>query len=364
MDDELNKWFVGFLCNENNPSIYNFNIEKAKPVKLVDWVINLNIDYDLFNQEKNNIVNDMQNNNMGIILSFNTDNMHNEFDIKSFIREKGYINDVELENNTREMSPFSCLKKTLMIFRKIHYYRQDNYNLCLLYNKPEHLNDYIKKLPNIYNIGEYIYDYRRFFTACDKNSFMIDIGANIGLSACPVLSLGYTVVCFEPEILNVNILEAIKKYNNYKNMFIEDCAVIGLKNTTSTTFYSNVNREDNSSVNQLCCVNNVCPKNTIIKTVKSITLDEWYDKNKSQFELCNLRLIKIDVQGGELEILKGAVNLLKYCSTYGKCILEIECDEGFMKILNINFDTINNFLNSCNYVCIKKGYDCIFVPKT
>ena len=146
-------------------------------------------------------------------------------------------------------------------------------------------------------------------------------------------------------------------------MYIEYCAVIGEKGKRTTTFYSNIHREDNSSVNELCCKGNVMPVGIEKKEVNSITLDEWYETNKHQFRLCDLLLLKIDVQGGEFDILKGATNVLKSCSVYGKCQVEIECDEKFMKILNINFDKINNIMDTNGFKCILRGYDSVFVPK-
>ena len=345
---------VGFDGKPNNlPNVLDVSV----PIQFVqqfDWIIALEAGEHLPEQSEDIFIQNLHNNNKyGIVLSWALNGQNN--DIKSKICELGYINDIESENNLRNDS-------TMMVFRKKYYYKQDNYNLCLLYNKPENLNSNITKLPNVFDIGNYIGDYRKYFNS-DKNKFMIDIGANIGLSACPVLSLGHKVVCFEPELLNVEILKNVKNNNHFDNMFIENFAVIGEKGKNKTSFYSNINREDNSSVNELCCGKNVKNIGIIKKEVNSITLDEWFEINKDKFNLRDLLLIKIDVQGGELEILKGAEYVLKQCSTYGDCQVEIECDEGFMQILNINFDIIHNLMDSYGYVCKHKGYDSVFVPK-
>ena len=146
-------------------------------------------------------------------------------------------------------------------------------------------------------------------------------------------------------------------------MLIENIALIGEKGKQKTDFYSNINREDNSSVNELCCSGNVMPIGVVKKQVNSITLDEWYEKNKQDFNLSDLILIKMDVQGGEFDILNGSINLLKLCSQYGRCNVEIECDDKFFNILNISFDTINNLMDSCGFTCKYRGYDSLFVPK-
>jgi len=329
------------LTNINDINITIIDLYQVlESINLFDWIMLLENDNE---RNEDIIINNLYNNKYGIILN---PNMKNYEHIKTKLCTVGYI--VSSDNN--------------MIFRKIYNYRIENYSLCLLYNKPEHLNDYIKALPNIYDIGNYRQQYRDYFINSKTNDFMIDIGANIGLSSCPILSLGNRVVCFEPESLNYEILKYIKKYNNYNNMFIENCAVIGTRGQDKTTFYSNINREDNSSINELCCKGNVMPIGIIKKEVSSITLDEWYDYNKKQFNVCDLLLIKIDVQGGEYDILNGAKNLLRLCSIYGKCKVEIECDEKFMKLLDVSFDKINSMMNSCGFICIKKGYDSVFMP--
>ena len=364
---------MGFDSNPNTPQLTNnlcYTLNLSVPIqfnKQFDWVLTLETrEYSHSNSQFENIfINNLHNNNKyGIILSWpEAQNGQNNYYIKSKICKLGYINDIESENKLREDSTLDIFKNSIMVFRKIYYYNQDNYKLCLLYNKPENLNDNIIYLPNTFKIGNYVYDYRKYFNGAEKTKFMIDVGANIGLSACPILSLGYRVICFEPELLNIEILKCIKEKNNYDNMFIENYAVIGEKGKNKTIFYSNINREDNSSVNEICCGKNVNNIGIIKKEVNSITLDEWYEINKHNFNLSDLLLLKIDVQGGELEILKGAEYLLKQCSVYGICQVEIECDEGFMKILNINFDMINNLMDSYGYLCKHKGYDSIFIPK-
>jgi len=369
---------IGFDGNPNTPELTNNLcrvLDLSVPTKFdepFDWVMSLEVGEHLPPQFEDIFINNLHNNNKyGIVLSWaiegrgghgDYNNRNNDY-IKSKICELGYINDIESENKLRKDSSLSWFKKTIMVFRKTYYYKQDNYNLCLLYNKPENLNNNIIQLPNTYDIGNYIYDYRKYFNNSEKTKFMIDIGANIGLSACPILSLGYKVVCFEHELLNVEILKNIKKNNNFDNMIIENFAVIGEKGKKISNFYSNINREDNSSVNEICCSKNANNIGILKKEVNSITLDEWFEINKNTFNFRDLLLIKIDVQGGELEILKGAECILKQCSLYGNCQVEIECDEGFMKILNINFDTINNLMNSYGYVCKYKGYDSVFIPK-
>ena len=307
-------YLVTFFKNENVKSLLHIGdnnyFEKMKEINInysflnkIDkcQTYNTRMEWVLLFDIEDNYINYIHNfNRYGILLYFDTSNFNLEK-----ILHLGYIRDAEYEN---------YFNNKFIILRKKYYFSQYHYNLCLLYNKPSNLNNFINNYPKIEFIGSYFNDYRKYFINCNKNDFMIDIGANIGLSSCPILSLGNRVVCFEPEFLNYEILKCVKKYNNYENMFIENKALISTKCKNKTTFFSNLNREDNSSVNELCCVKNVTAISVIKKEVDCITLDEWYDNNKEQFNISDLLLIKIDVQGGEYDILKGAINLLRLCS--------------------------------------------------
>lgn len=362
----MGKYICAFQTNDIDTVGFENSNELNKATETpFDWVMSFG-EFVSPQSEDSFLANIHTNNTHGIVLSCEIkdglmEQSYTEF--LSKIRDLGYIHDIEVEKKMRKMTTVSSLKNTIMVFRKVYNYNQNGYFLCLAYNKPVHLDDNIRRLPNTYNIGGYSAHYRSFFNKSTKQDFMIDIGANMGLSACPILAMGNRVVCFEPESLNHEMLQHIKKYNHYENMYIEHCAVIGEKGKRTTTFYSNIHREDNSSVNELCCKGNVMPVGVEKKEVNSITLDEWYEMNKHQFDLRDLLLLKIDVQGGELDILKGSTNVLKSCSVYGKCQVELECDEGFMRILNINFDTINELMDNNGFKCIIRGYDSIFVPK-
>ena len=254
----MEKYAETFKMNNIHTDIrYNSDMNKlsqqhdstGKLYKPVEWVISLG-EY-VSPQSEDSFLEYIHNNNTyGVILSYiiegkeDLTDLH-RVDVFSKMYDLGYIHDIESEHKLRNISTVACLQHAIMVFRKAYNYKQDNYSLCLMYNKPEHLNTHIMRLPETHNIGDYTRLYRNYFKNCTKDDFMIDIGANMGLSACPILSLGNRVVCFEPEPLNHEMLQYIKKYNNYKHMYIEKCAVIGEKGKHKTTFYSNIHREDN-----------------------------------------------------------------------------------------------------------------------
>ena len=75
----------------------------------------------------------------------------------------------------------------------------------MTYNKPVHLNTYIDNLSKSEEIGNYITNYRKYFYNEEagiyenknqilKDKIMIDVGSHIGLSSCPLLSKGNTIL--------------------------------------------------------------------------------------------------------------------------------------------------------------------------
>jgi hypothetical protein len=75
--------------------------------------------------------------------------------------------------------------------------------------------------------------------------------------------------------------------------------------------------------------------------VRSITLDEVYNKlNKP-----SVKLVKVDAEGAELRIMKGAVQLLKEEGPY----VIIEIDEEYLKRYNYGLEDFEEFMREMGY---------------
>lgn len=118
-----------------------------------------------------------------------------------------------------------------------------------------------------------------------------------------------------------------------------------------------------SKINKGCCSKNVCPIGIEEKKYDYITLDKWYQDNKNNINIKDLKLIKIDTRGSELRILQGAENLLLSCSLFNNCNIELKMDDNFMKEMNTNFNQIDNLMNKLGFKNTVKDYDSIFIPK-
>lgn len=178
----------------------------------------------------------------------------------------------------------------------------------------------------------------------------IDVGANLGSVA---ISIGkdVNVVAFEPQPDLFNRLVNHSKINNCVNMQIENSALTSEKifqefdgvrdlykpsgNSGATSFKSNWNPSLSSP--------------TVIQA-KLTTLDR-YCEDKTLFEDNDKTILKIDVEGGELEVIQGASNFILNHKPI--IILEYRID-----LLKENSKILINYLESMSGYYIKKiGFD-------
>lgn len=149
---------------------------------------------------------------------------------------------------------------------------------------------------NGYWLGTYELEGQKVFIENLKSGDIIfDIGANVGfysLLAAELAGEESRVFSFEPLEENFNYLKKHILINNYRNIFLFKEAVAD-KND-----FGFFKKEKSSAMGHLGDGN--------IK-VETISLDEWIKNGKLPFP----NFLKIDVEGAEFSVLKGAQNLLK-----------------------------------------------------
>ena len=136
---------------------------------------------------------------------------------------------------------------------------------------------------------------------CKKKKCIIDIGAHVGLTTLPInseVSNNSQIFSFEPGIKNNQYLRYHLNKNNIKNVVVIN-KLVGENNSKNVPFYES---------NQPTGMNSIVDfkKNFLIKKKKQVCLDTFVKKNKIKPDL-----IKIDVEGAEIFILRGAKNILK-----------------------------------------------------
>lgn len=124
-----------------------------------------------------------------------------------------------------------------------------------------------------------------------KNFICFDIGANIGIYSLLFSRYSKLVYAFEPLPRNLSFLHRMLKLNKVKNVIIVPCAVADKNGLSWFKTASNVAEGtlDASGTQR----------------VSTISLDSFITKRKIR-----PNLLKIDVEGAELQVLEGAKNFL------------------------------------------------------
>jgi FkbM family methyltransferase len=140
------------------------------------------------------------------------------------------------------------------------------------------------------------------------NSIFIDVGANIGSISIPIAvcaeKIGVEVVSCEASSVIRKRLEANIGLNQLSNIRVNDAAIFS--HNRGIKFYEQTLSNDNmglSSVKQNDDIGDF-----IETSMKSMTLDDLYCELKSSKQIS---VIKIDVQGAEIDVLYGASAAIK-----------------------------------------------------
>lgn len=139
--------------------------------------------------------------------------------------------------------------------------------------------------------------------ACKGKKCVVDIGGHVGLVALPMsstLAPNGKVFVFEPAAANYKYLNKHVIINKAHNISLYNC-LIGDENFDSVPFYE---RDEATGMNSLVIKKD---REQYIKTNrKQITLDSFFENSPLKPEL-----IKIDVEGAEIKVLKGGIQTLK-----------------------------------------------------
>lgn len=132
---------------------------------------------------------------------------------------------------------------------------------------------------------------------------MIDIGANIGRMSIPRVALGDATVayCVEPDPLNYACLVRNIQDNGLAGLALPDRLALGAHNGTVR-----LERAKSPGGHRVLADGMKTGRETV--EVPISTLDAWVDR--VGIDLDTVRFVKLDVQGGEVDVLAGASAVL------------------------------------------------------
>jgi FkbM family methyltransferase len=200
------------------------------------------------------------------------------------------------------------------------------------------------------DISDYIehavyFDYRddareELIRLATNKKVIIDVGVNIGamlLSFARLIPNGM-VIGFEPDAKNFLKARENLKLNDFGNVRIIQK---GLGEEAATVKLFRVN-EGNEGMNRILSdAEHALEKDFAFDEIEIVKLDDFADENK----LDRIDLIKIDVEGYELKVLRGAEQVLRKYSP----VLFIELDDDNLKAQNNSAQELILFLNEIGY---------------
>ena len=161
-----------------------------------------------------------------------------------------------------------------------------------------------------------------FFDIMKKNNdlnYYFDIGANSGSMTVPFMNKNIQIFSFEPLQYSYEKLKSNVELNyNGKNKVKLFKVALGNKKSKSKIYYSN----NLGNTGTASIINNSLSQFNAFEEVKIDKLDNIISLSKKKI------LIKIDVEGYEEEVIKGAKNLL----SKNDCIIYIETNSD--KLIN------------------------------
>ncbi|CAN4094580.1 unnamed protein product [Withania somnifera] len=183
-----------------------------------------------------------------------------------------------------------------------------------------------------------------------KNGIFVDVGANVGMATFAAAVMGFKVLAFEPVFENLQkICEGV--YFNRVGELVEVYEAAASDHNGNITLHKLVGRLDNSAVSATGAKLAFKSNEEIEVQVKTIPLDEVIQETE------HVLLIKIDVQGWEYHVLKGASKLLSRKKGEAPYLIYEE-DERLLQASNSSAKEIRDFLQSVGYNhCTQHGTD-------
>lgn len=181
-------------------------------------------------------------------------------------------------------------------------------------------------------------------------SSIVDVGANVGMATFAAAAMGYSVLAFEPVLENVHKLcDGI--HLNRASSLVKLFHYAVSDSHGSITMHKVVGRLDNSAVSATGAKLAFKSSEVVPINISTVALDSLLPSSVS------VLLLKVDVQGWEYHVLKGASKLLSKPPHEAPYVIYEE-DERLLQESNSTSQEILQFLANFGYqFCVKQGGD-------
>lgn len=187
---------------------------------------------------------------------------------------------------------------------------------------------------------------KNFMLNFPKTSVFLDVGAQMGLSALPIAAEGYKVLAIEPVSSNLKMLMKNLEISNLKErVILFPYAAHSSEETDIVMFVPS--EEDCASLSESAA--NRIGKPVHEEKVRTIVLDkaiQTYEKD--------VHFIKIDVQGAEIDVLRGLKETLKKPTHR---YVYMEWDPKYMEDYGSTPEELHSFMNSVGYMRIQPNQE-------
>lgn len=197
-------------------------------------------------------------------------------------------------------------------------------------------------LSNLYMSEPWMVDLLKIITPIANDKF-IDVGVNVGQTLIKLKSVNQNIdyVGFEPNPSCVNYVNELVKQNSFKNITLIPVG-ISEKNEIGELVFFYASKADSSA----SIIENFRPNQAIHRKEYIPIFDVQTIKKTTHLE--NLSIIKIDVEGAELEVIRGFKEDIKNCHPI--LMVEILPSYNIENIVRINRQQeIESILKEFNY---------------
>lgn len=190
-----------------------------------------------------------------------------------------------------------------------------------------------------------------------QTKYFWDVGANIGFFSWLLMSYSnnITIVLFEPDLENINLLEKTISQAKLSNIELVRSAVSDKVGEASFAV-DKITGATGTLESEQTFIQQYYNANPSLIIVKTVTLDYVW----KQLEMLPPELIKIDVEGADKKVFDGAIELIEQCQP----IIVFECSSSTKIELVSRLESLGYVSFNADHIngSIENAYNLLAIP--